>query len=326
MLAEALESGVVLDEEQMAFLADNGDTVTIGQEYQKIPTPAIFQTDDLDAFDSDYVLSVVPTHDTYLDNQVIDQSVQEMQYSEQPVFNNDTYIDITSESNIISYEQYLRETKNAVIQDTSSSIQQDALMSMIEVMSNYVAKCNEMDKEYKAKEDKYLKEIIGLQKKKKALDNAVYKMGQSTQTMHMLTKPQAFYDESHKTALGYQNPLYLTQTQRKVPALYCGHTIVKQHDALSIIDTEETLELAEESMLKMHAKLNDPIAKDKKVNIAPIDYAALNKLSEPFVKHFMPKKQLSAEQAFWLPISKPNSEIPPVQPEPVLKEIPRELC
>ncbi|GKA65592.1 hypothetical protein Tco_0765299 [Tanacetum coccineum] len=141
--------------------------------------------------------------------------------------------------------------------------------------------------ESKAKEDKNLKEIIELEKKKKALDNVGYKMGQSTQTMHMLTKPQGFYNESHKTALGYQNPLYLTQAQRKVHALYCGHTIVKKHDALSIIDTEETLELPEESRLKMHAKQNDSNAKEKKVNIEPIDYVALNKLSGHFVKHFM---------------------------------------
>ncbi|GKE96817.1 hypothetical protein Tco_1581672 [Tanacetum coccineum] len=146
-------------------------------------------------------------------------------------------------------------------------------------------------------------------------------MGQSTQTMHMLTKPQVFYNESHKTTLGYQNPLYLTQAQRKVLALYCGRTIVKTHDALSVMDTEETLILAEEIRLKMHAKQNDPIAKDKKVNISPIDYVALNKLS----KHFVPQKQLSAEQAFWLPISKPVSETPPVQPDAVLKEIPHEL-
>ncbi|GJV03697.1 hypothetical protein Tco_1337266 [Tanacetum coccineum] len=73
MLAEALESG-------------------------EIPTLAAFQTDDLDAFDSDcdeapstsavlmanfclydsVAPSDVPTHDTYLDNQIIDQSVKEM--------------------------------------------------------------------------------------------------------------------------------------------------------------------------------------------------------------------------------------------------------
>ncbi|GKD23197.1 hypothetical protein Tco_1224900 [Tanacetum coccineum] len=42
-----------LDLEQLAFLADNGDTITLAQAYQEIPSPAAFQTDDLDAFDSD---------------------------------------------------------------------------------------------------------------------------------------------------------------------------------------------------------------------------------------------------------------------------------
>ncbi|GJU34971.1 hypothetical protein Tco_1183325 [Tanacetum coccineum] len=271
MLAEALEFRVVLDEEQMAFLAENGDTVIIGQASHKIPTLAAFQTDKLDAFDFDCdeapsvsvvlmaklssydseILSKVPIHDNYLDNHMIDQSVQEMLYYEQPVFNNDTYIDITSDSNMISYEQYLKETENTVVQDASSFAQQEAMiMSVIEEMNNQVAKLH---------------------------------------------------------------------------ALYCGNTIVKQHDALSVIDTKETLELDEESRLKMHAKQNDPIAKEKNVNIAPIDYVALNKLSEHFVKHFVPQNQLVAEQAFWLPISKPVSEIPPVQPEPVLKEIPCKL-
>nr|GEW14611.1 integrase, catalytic region, zinc finger, CCHC-type, peptidase aspartic, catalytic [Tanacetum cinerariifolium] len=61
---------------------------------------------------------------------------------------NDTVdIDITSDSNMISYEQHLKETENAVVQDTSSSEQQDAMiMSVIEEISNHVAKCNEIDK------------------------------------------------------------------------------------------------------------------------------------------------------------------------------------
>ncbi|GJS79835.1 hypothetical protein Tco_0729716 [Tanacetum coccineum] len=42
LLAEALESKVVLDEEQMAFLTDNGDTVTTGQVYQELATTAAF--------------------------------------------------------------------------------------------------------------------------------------------------------------------------------------------------------------------------------------------------------------------------------------------
>ncbi|GJS50918.1 hypothetical protein Tco_0624280 [Tanacetum coccineum] len=258
ILAEALESGVKLDEEQMAFLAYNGDTITI------TPSASVVLMAKLSSDDSEY--------------------------SEQLVFHNDTNINISNDSNMISYEQYLKETETTVVQDTSSYAQQDAMiMSVIEEMTNQVAKCNE---ESTAKEDKYLEEIIELEKKKKALDNVVYKI-----------------------ALGYQNPLYLSQAQRKVPTLYCGNTIIRHHDALFVIDTKEILELVEKSRLKMHAKQNDPIVKEKKVNIAPINYVALNKLSEYFVKNFSPQKQLSAEQAFWLPISKLVSELPPVQSE-----------
>nr|GEX14662.1 hypothetical protein [Tanacetum cinerariifolium] len=151
-------------------------------------------------------------------------------------------------------------------------------------------------------------------------------LSESTQTMHMLTKPQEVYDETHKTALGYQNPFYLSQARWKVPSLYDGNTIVKTHVALSVTDSEDTLELAEESRLKMLAKQNDPSLKEKKVKITPIDYVALNKLSEHFLNHFVPQKQLSAEQTYWLPISQPVVIKPPVPSEPVLKkEIPRKL-
>ncbi|GJZ73335.1 hypothetical protein Tco_0637481 [Tanacetum coccineum] len=142
----------------------NGESNTVGQE---IPTPAIFQTDDLVAFDFDYdeapsasavlmaklyaydsyILSEVPYLDTYQTNNAIDQSVQEMQYSKQPPFINDSDIDITNDNNVISYDQYLKETKNTVVQDTNYSTQQDAMiMSVIEEMSNQVAKCNEVNK------------------------------------------------------------------------------------------------------------------------------------------------------------------------------------
>ncbi|GKE70166.1 hypothetical protein Tco_1528238 [Tanacetum coccineum] len=92
---------LVLDEEQLAFLADSG--IAKGQVTQTtIPQNAAFQTDDLDAYDSDCddissakavlianlfsydsdVLSKVPHHDTYQNDDMINQSVQEMQYSE----------------------------------------------------------------------------------------------------------------------------------------------------------------------------------------------------------------------------------------------------
>ncbi|GJW12144.1 hypothetical protein Tco_1577971 [Tanacetum coccineum] len=52
MLAEAQESGQILDEEQLAFLADPG--VPDGQAIQTIiPNNAAFQTEDLDTYDYD---------------------------------------------------------------------------------------------------------------------------------------------------------------------------------------------------------------------------------------------------------------------------------
>ncbi|GKC41429.1 retrovirus-related pol polyprotein from transposon TNT 1-94 [Tanacetum coccineum] len=52
MLAEAQEAGQILDEEQLAFLADPG--IPDGQAAQTtIPNNAAFQTEDLDAYDSD---------------------------------------------------------------------------------------------------------------------------------------------------------------------------------------------------------------------------------------------------------------------------------
>ncbi|GJZ46087.1 retrovirus-related pol polyprotein from transposon TNT 1-94 [Tanacetum coccineum] len=82
---------------------------------------------------------------------------------------------------------------------------------------------------------------IDLEKKIKELDNILFKMCQSAQTVHMLTKPQAFYDNIHKQALGYQNPFYLKKAQRIKPTLYDGIVMSAKHVATPVIDDEETL-------------------------------------------------------------------------------------
>nr|GEY79514.1 retrovirus-related Pol polyprotein from transposon TNT 1-94 [Tanacetum cinerariifolium] len=52
VLAEVKEAGLILDEEQLAFLADPGmDEAPVAQ--QTIPSNVAFQTEDLDAYDSD---------------------------------------------------------------------------------------------------------------------------------------------------------------------------------------------------------------------------------------------------------------------------------
>ncbi|GKB25937.1 hypothetical protein Tco_0865338 [Tanacetum coccineum] len=72
-------------------------------------------------------------------------------------------------------------------------------------------------------------------------------MGQSAQTMHMLTKPQVFYDNNLKQALGFQNPFYLKKAQQIRPMLYDGSVITKETNVISIADSEDTLMLEEEN-------------------------------------------------------------------------------
>ncbi|GKE23835.1 hypothetical protein Tco_1435347, partial [Tanacetum coccineum] len=72
------------------------------------------------------------------------------------------------------------------------------------------------------------------------------------------------------------------------------------HVVISVTDDEEKLILEEEIRSKMLDKQNDPISIEKKIKISPIDYSKLNKTKEDFGKCFVNKKELSAEQAFWL--------------------------
>ncbi|GJT43152.1 retrovirus-related pol polyprotein from transposon TNT 1-94 [Tanacetum coccineum] len=142
--------------------------------------------------------------------------------------------------------------------------------------------------ESKEKENKYIDKETDLEKKIKEQDNFVYKVGQSAQTVHMLTKPQVFYNNAHKQALGYQNPFYLKKAQRIKPTLYDGSVISDKHVSSPVFDDEKTL-------------------------IFEINFG----------KHFVPQQQLSDEQAFWLQTSYHNTD--QSGSSPVKIEAPREL-
>nr|GEY69836.1 hypothetical protein [Tanacetum cinerariifolium] len=101
MLVEAYEAGHILDEEQLLFIVDT-DLMA-----------------NLLSCDSD-VLSKVPYFDTYL-NDMINQDVLEMSYSEQTHIDDFLDTEITSDSNIILYSYYLQESQDSSIQDTNSS-------------------------------------------------------------------------------------------------------------------------------------------------------------------------------------------------------------
>ncbi|GKC46499.1 retrovirus-related pol polyprotein from transposon TNT 1-94 [Tanacetum coccineum] len=348
VLVQAQASGQILHEEELAFLAD--PRIPEAQATQTVITHnAAYQADDLDAYDSDCdelntakvalmenlshygsdALAEVHNHDN-VNNNMINQAVQ----------------------------------KQAAVQNSNSSAQQDALiLSVIEQLKTQVANCTKINLENKSVNDtltaelerykeqvkvlnegqnvdlknndnvsdscaqsveidrlkqtlsEHLKEKesliqtvsllkddfkkeesrnidreIALEKRIKQLDNIVFKRDQSAQTVHMLTKPQFFYDHTTKQALGFQNPFYLKKAQQLEPKLYVGD-IIEKTNPIVIPDSEETLMLAEESH---------------------------------FETRFIPQTELFAEQAFWSQNSV-NSLEPILSIRPTIVEVPKEL-
>ncbi|GJY37996.1 hypothetical protein Tco_0424360 [Tanacetum coccineum] len=138
------------------------------------------------------------------------------------------------------------------------------------------------------KEEKYLNDIIQLQDKIKDLENVVCKMGRSTDTLRLLTNEQkAFRDNLRKSGVGYNGSCVLSQAYAKIPKLYRAYELCDKNEQLHVFDSEETLEDAEKSQLKMNEFQKDE--KIQELKIQPIDYEKLNKL----YKEFVPQKQLS---------------------------------
>nr|GEW69303.1 hypothetical protein [Tanacetum cinerariifolium] len=101
--------------------------------------------------------------------------------------------------------------------------------------------------DFKIRVDKLLDKQIQLEKKIKESDNILVKMGQSIQTIHMLSpKPDSFYHTEQKMALDYQNHFYLKQDQKKQQSLYDGKVLLEKNDPPVVHDSEETLQLAQE--------------------------------------------------------------------------------
>nr|GFD24891.1 Gag-Pol polyprotein [Tanacetum cinerariifolium] len=61
----------------------------------------------------------------------------------------------------------------------------------------------------------------------------------------------SFYHTEQKMALGYQNPFYLKQAQKIQKSFYDGKVLLEKHDPPVMHDSEETLQLAQESREKM---------------------------------------------------------------------------
>ncbi|GJW27995.1 hypothetical protein Tco_0044870 [Tanacetum coccineum] len=239
LLVQAQANGQILHEEELAFLVDIG--IVKGQATQTVITHnATYQADDLDAYDS---------------------NCDELNTAKVALMANLSYYGSDA------LAEYVTESQQAVVQNLNSSAQQDALiLFVIEQLKSQSVEIDRLkqtlyehlkEKEslmqtvtflknvFKKEESRNIDREIALEKKIKQLDNIVYKRDQSAQTVHMLTKPQFFYDHTTKQALGFQNPFYPKKAQQLEPKLYDGN-IIKNTSDIVIPDSEETLMLAEE--------------------------------------------------------------------------------
>ncbi|GKC38792.1 hypothetical protein Tco_1051176 [Tanacetum coccineum] len=335
MLAEAQEARQILDEEQLAFLAD--PRVLNGQAIQTIiPNNAAFQTEDLDTYDSNCddisnaqavlmanipnygsgVISEVPHSETNLNNMENQSVIAMPDFEQSPVEktnkeqNNEL---VTTE--LERYKERVKTFEQRLNIDLSS--REKMIDSQMDDMIKEKLALNEQVDSLEQKISKQIKEEECL------LQTFTVFKSQFAQTVHMLTKPQAFYDNIHKQALGYQNLFHLKKAQRIKPTLYDGIVMSAKHVAMSVIDDEETLILEEESRSKMFKKAKDPEIINKNISHKPIDYEKLNRLSEDFGKRFTPQQEMDAEQAFWFRISNPTIESS--NPPLVKVEVPSEL-
>nr|GFA49194.1 hypothetical protein [Tanacetum cinerariifolium] len=171
LLMQAQENGVALDVEQLLFLAGGHDNAfdddVDEQPVQDLALNVdnVFQADDCDAFDSNVdkaptaqtlfmanlssadlvtdevgpsydsdILSEVQDYDHYQDVVCVHHEEHAMHDSVQLDHVVDSHTDYTSDSNMISYDQYVKDNEVPVIHSNVSSVPNDAFMMIYDDM------------------------------------------------------------------------------------------------------------------------------------------------------------------------------------------------
>ncbi|GJS23544.1 integrase, catalytic region, zinc finger, CCHC-type containing protein [Tanacetum coccineum] len=362
LLMQAQENGAVLDEEQLLFIACR-QTNTFDDDMDEAPVQDlplnednVFQDDQCDAFDSDVdealtaqimfmanlslvdpiydeagpsydsdILSEVQDHDNYVDSVGEYHEVHEMQPNVQPnyvVVNSDA--EYTSDSNIIPYEQYVKDNAVKVVQSNVSSVPNDALMMIINDMHEQSAQCfsaNEHNKvvneslvvelaRYKEQVQLYEKGArFELTEREQKIDEQMRIIIRDHNVQEELLKKELHYVKMQLNSTINHNKLIKEEQSKVQPALYNGHELVKTtHSPAVVHDLEDTLEIAEKTIIGMLEKIKSTLWVDSKIKIAPLDYS-----KENYLATITPQRQLTLEQIFW------SSEFKDLTPKPISK-------
>ncbi|GJZ29576.1 retrovirus-related pol polyprotein from transposon TNT 1-94 [Tanacetum coccineum] len=236
LLMQAQENGVVLDEEQLLFLAvDECDA--FDSDIDEASTVQTMFMANLSLADPIYD-EVGPSYDLNIlsENKVVNASLtaELATYKEQvELYERRAKFELTER------EQKIKEKLRIVITDRNikkENLKRELhyvkmqLNSTINHNKSMVEDVTSLKKDFKQKENKYLEEFLDM----KAL--------------------------KEKVAIGYKNPLCLTHAKQVQPALYNGHEFIKTHHVPAIVhNSEDTLEIAEITMKKMNDNMKTPL-------------------------------------------------------------------
>nr|GFB70924.1 hypothetical protein [Tanacetum cinerariifolium] len=132
-----INNGRVLQEEELDFLADPG-TAESSSNQTVITTNAAYQVDDLDAYDSD------------CDELNSAKEMQVSSISEPSTILAQSNTESTSDSNIISYSEYMNESQYNTVQNfTLPALQDNLILSVIERLKTQVVNCTKVNQDNK---------------------------------------------------------------------------------------------------------------------------------------------------------------------------------
>nr|GEV86142.1 hypothetical protein [Tanacetum cinerariifolium] len=143
----AMENKVALDKEQLLFIAGGQDTV-VDEDVDEQPTMFMENLSSLDpVYDkaslsyASGILSEVHDHDNYQDVVCEHHEVHEMHDDVQQNFDVESDASYTSDSNMISYDQYVKDNVESVVHSNVPSVLNDAYMMIINEMHEQTAQC-----------------------------------------------------------------------------------------------------------------------------------------------------------------------------------------
>nr|GEU46219.1 reverse transcriptase domain-containing protein [Tanacetum cinerariifolium] len=266
LLMKAKEKGAVLDAKAEAFLADVECTAPYDQ-------PLVITTTNI--FEVNQEQSVV--------NDPLRGELARSKLKIQTLERNKVKHDL--DTTIVQ-----RNKRNAELKQENVLLKSN-LSQKVESINSLKTESKKVLSEKKDLEERYLKEIVCLKNANKVATEILQKFQQPTQTIPMLTKrPKLATHDLHKIALGSSNPWYAKQAKIAQPTLYDGHALLKPTNTpVRVHDSEESLVQANVSRTKMS---------NRPRTIKPINYDELNAL----YSHFVPQKELSREQVYWLPL------------------------